>query len=69
MKGEKKLVIVPKQFKSDTTTIVSARISTELNGKISDLAKKTNRNRNEIIQILLSYAVEHVEINTSEEEN
>lgn len=64
---EKKLVLVPKKFKTDTTTIVSARVSTDLMQKIETLAQKTNRNRNEMIQILLDYAVENVVI--AEEED
>lgn len=59
MNEEKKLVLISKKFKTDTTTIVSARVSTDLMKKIETLAKKTNRNRNEMIQILLDYAVEN----------
>lgn len=55
----KKLVLSVKKFKADSTTIVSARVPTELIKKIDSLAKTTNRNRNEMIQILLSYAVEN----------
>lgn len=55
----KKLVLSVKKFKADSTTIVSARVPTELIKKIDYLAKTTNRNRNEMIQILLSYAVEN----------
>lgn len=58
----KKLVLSTKKFKADSTTIVSARVSTELIKKIETLAKKTNRNRNEMIQILLAYAVENTVI-------
>lgn len=59
---EKKLILTPKKYKTDTTTIISARISTELMKKIIAIAEKTNRNRNEMIQILLDYAVSNVEI-------
>jgi Ribbon-helix-helix protein, copG family. len=64
---EKKLVIVPKKFKTDTTTIISARVSVDLMRKIETLAKKTNRNRNEMIQILLDYAVDNAVIKSDEE--
>jgi len=64
---EKKLILVPKKFKADATTIVSARISTDLMKKIETLAKKTNRNRNEMIQILLDYAVENTLIQDEDE--
>ena len=56
---DSKLVLTPKKFKADTTTILSARVSTELLKKIEVLAAKTNRNRNEMVQILLAYAVDH----------
>ena len=56
---DKKLILSAKRFKSDTTTIISARVSTELVKKIENLAKRTNRNRNEMVQILLAYAVEN----------
>lgn len=56
---EKKLVISPKKYKSDSTTIISARVPTDLIKKIEMLAKKTNRNRNEMVQILLTFAVDN----------
>lgn len=37
---DKKLIIEPKKFKADQTTIVSSRISLQLMRKIEDLAKK-----------------------------
>ncbi|MBO4694805.1 MAG: ribbon-helix-helix protein, CopG family [Clostridia bacterium] len=55
----KKLIITPKKYKAESTTIISARVSMELMEKIEDIAKKTNRNRNEIIQILLDFAVDN----------
>ncbi len=64
---EKKLVLSTKKFKADSTTIISARVPTELIKKIEDLAKRTNRNRNEMVQILLSYAVDNAVV--EEEEN
>lgn len=68
MEEEKKLILVPKKFKADTTTILSARVSTELMKKIEILAKKTNRNRNEMVQILLDYAVNNTLVQDSDEE-
>ena len=41
------------------TTILSARVSTELMKKIENLATQTNRSKNEMVQILLAYAVDH----------
>lgn len=56
---ENKLVLSAKKFKADSTTIISARVPTELIKRIEDLAKRTNRNRNEMVQILLTYAVDN----------
>lgn len=56
---EKKLVLSAKKFKANSTTIISARVPTELIKIIEDLAKRTNRNRNEMVQILLTYAVDN----------
>lgn len=67
---EKKLIITPKKFKTDSTTILSVRVSTELMKKIENLAANTNRNRNEIVQILLNYAVDNAIIKSDgEKEN
>ena len=63
---EKKLVLSTKKFKADSTTIFSARVPTELIKKIEDLAKRTNRNRNEMVQILLSYAVDNAVVEEEE---
>lgn len=49
---------------ADSTTIVSARVPTELIKKIEVLAKKTNRN--EMIQILLTYAVDNAVVEGEE---
>ncbi len=59
---DSKLILTPKEFKTDATTILSARVSTDLLKKIESLASKTNRNRNEMVQILLAYAVDHAVI-------
>ena len=63
---EKKLVLSAKKFKADSTTIISARVPTELIKKIEDLAKRTNRNRNEMVQILLSYALDNAVVEEEE---
>lgn len=64
---DKKLILVPKKFKTNETTIVSARISIDLMKKIDLLAKKANMNRNEIIQILLNYAVDNTFVQDKED--
>lgn len=64
---DKKLILVPKKFKTNETTIVSVRISIDLMKKIDLLAKKANMNRNEIIQILLNYAVDNTLVQDKED--
>ena len=56
---EKKLVLSAKKYKAESTTIISARVPLELMKRIEVLAKKTNRNKNEMVQILLTYAVDN----------
>ncbi len=65
---EKKLILVPKKFKTNETTIVSARISVDLMKKIEMLAKRANMNRNEMIQTLLNFAVDNTSIQDEEKE-
>ena len=62
---EEKSIITPKSYRTDTT-IVSARIPTDLVEKIEKLAKESNRNRNEMIQMLLTYAVDRAEVRHEE---
>ena len=62
---EEKFIIAPKSYRTDTT-IVSARIPTDLVEKIEKLAKESNRNRNEMIQMLLTYAVDRAEVRHEE---
>lgn len=59
--NDKKCVIQAKKYKGDTC-VVSARLNLELVEKLDDLANKTGRNRNDIITLLLEYAIENVEI-------
>lgn len=61
MDDKKKCVIPAKKYKGDTC-VVSARLNLELVEKLDDIANKTGRNRNDIITILLEYAVDNVEI-------
>ena len=61
MKG--KLVIKKKGLRGeDGYKTFSIRIKDETVDNLNDLAKKTNRTRNELINILLDYAMEECEI-------
>ncbi len=56
-----KLVIEKKKYQGDNQ-IISARIPTELVKKIDNLASESGRNRNELLLVLLEFALENVEI-------
>ena len=53
-----KFVIKPRTTRSVTMTI---RIDNELNEKLDELALKSNRSRNELINMSLRYAFENLE--------
>ncbi len=57
----KKLVIQSKKFRGETS-VVSSRITTELMKRIDDIAAKTGRTRNEVVEMCLEFAVENLEI-------
>ena len=54
-----KLLVTHKKDKNVTMTI---RLDLELQKQYDDLAAKTNRSRNELICMALSYALDHMEI-------
>jgi len=51
-------VVKPKTTKSVTMTI---RIDSEINDKLDELALKSNRSRNELINMSLCYALDNLE--------
>ncbi|MBQ4130954.1 MAG: ribbon-helix-helix protein, CopG family [Clostridia bacterium] len=60
---EKKLVIKKKQFKGeDGYKTFSIRIREETVARLDNLSEKTNRSRNELINILLDYAIDNSEV-------
>ena len=59
--AEQKLLINPKKYKGETSTITT-RLPAELIERIDDTVKKTGRTRNDIVQKLIEYAVENLEI-------
>jgi len=62
---KEKFVIKPKTSRSVTMTI---RIDSELSERLDDLALKSNRSRNELINMSLHYALENLEF-IEEDEN
>ena len=57
---DKRLIITPKKYRGDTS-IVSARLPSDLIKALDKISEKTGRNRNEIILLCLEYAIDHIE--------
>ena len=58
-----KLIISKKQLKGeDGYKVFSIRIKEETLNELEKIVSKTNRSRNEIINILLDFAINHSEI-------
>ena len=55
-----KLVIKEKRYRG-TTGVVSARIPSQMIANLDRVVAKTGYNRNELIQICLEYAMDHME--------
>ena len=62
---KEKFIIKPKTTRSVTMTI---RIDSELSDKLDELALKSNRSRNELINLSLYYSFENLEF-IEEKEN
>lgn len=59
--ADQKLVISSKKFRGDSS-VVSVRLPNDLVEKLDEIADKTGRTRNEIIQKCLAYSVDNLEI-------
>ncbi len=60
---KEKLIIQKKRLKGeDGYRVFSIRIKEETVNSLDALARDTNRSRNELINILLEYAVSHCEV-------
>lgn len=60
----KKLIIDKRKLKGDDGhKVFSVRLKEETVDMLDELAKRTNRSRNEIIGLLLEYALENCEVN------
>ena len=63
-----KLIITKKGIKGeDGYKVFSIRIKDELVEKLDRLAQQTNRSRNDLINTLLDFAVEHSEVEDADE--
>ena len=61
-KPDKKLIISKKLKGDDGHKTFSIRIKDETVERLDDLAKKTNRSRNDLINMLLDYAMDYCEV-------
>lgn len=59
--SEKKMVISSKKFRGDSA-VVSVRLPDDLIKRLDEIAEKTGRTRNEIVQMCLEFSVENIEI-------
>ena len=60
---DKKLIITKKQLKGeDGHKVFSIRIKEETVNKLDAISKKTNRSRNDLINLFIDYAIENCEI-------
>lgn len=62
---DEKLIISQKKY-TEETSVVSARLPNDLIRDLNEVAKKTGYNRNELIQICIEFALQRIEIESSE---
>lgn len=56
--NENKFIVTPKKYKAATLTI---RIDTDINNMLDEIALKSNRSRNEIINLALAFAFNNLD--------
>ena len=59
---KQKLIITKKPKGEDGHKIFSVRIKDETIARLDEIAKQTNRSRNDLINILLDFGMDHCEI-------
>ena len=59
--NDKKLIISKRMKGEDGHKVFSVRIKDETVAALDELARKTNRSRNDLINLLLDFAIEHCE--------
>lgn len=64
---DKKLEIPSKKYSSESI-VISSRLPYDLVSKLDDVASKTGRTRNEIIQLCIDFALENLVITNGKEE-
>ena len=58
---EKRLIIPSKKYRGNSS-VVSVRLPNDLVESLDEIAEKTGRTRNEIIQLCLEFSVENLDI-------
>lgn len=59
--AEDKLIITVKKYVGESA-VVSARLPVDLIKRLDDICDVTGRNKNEVIQMCIEFAVERIEI-------
>lgn len=59
---KQKLIITKKPKGEDGHKVFSIRLKDETVARLDDIAQKTNRSRNDLINVLLDYAMDYCEI-------
>ncbi len=59
--AEDKLIITAKKYVGESA-VVSARLPVDLIKRLEDICNATGRNKNEVIQMCIEFAVERIEI-------
>lgn len=64
---QEKLIITKKLRGDDGYRVFSVRLKVELLDRVDELSKATGRTRNELIGILLDFAIKHSEVSTEQQ--
>lgn len=59
--ADEKLIITAKKYVGESA-VVSARLPVDLIKRLDDICDLTGRTKNEVIQMCIEFAVEHIEI-------
>lgn len=59
--SDKKLIIFPKHFRGESV-VISVRLPKDMVEAVDTIVKRTGRNRNEVIQKCLIFALNNLEI-------
>lgn len=66
---QEKLIITKKLRGDDGYRVFSVRLKVEILDRVDEISKATGRTRNELIGILLDFAIQHSEVSTEQQES